>query len=113
MKTVNLKKESPSVGELLALARKKSVLLLTPDGASFVLEEADDFDREVAELGGSVRFMRFLGRRINERGATSIEQFADELAKKAHRMPGQRKRRVAAKSPRATSARGKHSRRHS
>jgi hypothetical protein len=37
VKTVNLKKESPSVGELLAMARKKSVLLVSQDGATFVL----------------------------------------------------------------------------
>ena len=46
MKTVNLKKESPSVGELLSMARKKSVSLVSKDGATtFVLEEADGFDR--------------------------------------------------------------------
>ena len=79
MKTVNLKKESLSVGELLAMARKKSVLLVSPDGASFVLEAADEFDREVAELGRSTRFMRFLKKRSTEKGVTSIEQFAEEL----------------------------------
>lgn len=80
MKTVNLSKESPSVGELLAMARKKSVLLVSPDGASFVLEEADAFDREVAELGNSARFMRFLQRRSQAKGVISIERFAEELA---------------------------------
>ena len=47
MKTVNLKKESPSVGELLAMARNKSVLAVSKGGSTFVLEEADEFDREV------------------------------------------------------------------
>src|SRR5438874_11452593 len=56
MKTINLKEESPSVAQLLAMARKKSVLLVSNDGATFVLEEADEFDREVAELGGSEKF---------------------------------------------------------
>ncbi|MBI4481135.1 MAG: hypothetical protein HY651_14040 [Acidobacteria bacterium] len=84
MKTVHLNKESPSVGDLLAMARKKSVLLVSPDGASFVLEEADEFDREVAELGNSARFMRFLKKRSAERAVTSIEQFAGELAPKLH-----------------------------
>ena len=70
MKTVNLKTESPSVGELLAMARKKSVLLVSKDGATFVLEEADEFDREVAELGVSEKFMKFLTRRSrNQTGA--------------------------------------------
>ena len=94
MKTVNLSKESPTVGELLALARKKSVLLVSRDGASFVLEEADEFDREVAELGSSARFMRFLRKRSQETGVTSIEQFAEELTGKG---------RIATKSSRAAS----------
>jgi hypothetical protein len=84
MKTVNLKKESPSVGELLAMARKKSVLLVSKDGATFVLEEADEFDREVAELGSSEKFMRFLRKRSKEKAVTSIEEFAEELTAKTH-----------------------------
>jgi len=94
MKTVNLNKETPSVGELLALARKKSVLLVAQDGASFVLEEADEFDREVAEMGSSARFMKFLRKRSQEKAETSIEQLAEELTGKG---------RIAAKPPRSAS----------
>ena len=101
MKTVNLNKESPSVGELLAMARKKSVLLVSPDGASFVLEEADDFDREVAELGNSERFMRFLQKRSKERGTTSIEQFAEVLTQKLLATP-KRSRATAASQKRSS-----------
>jgi len=50
MKTVNLSKESPSVDELLAMARDKSVLVISNDGTTYLLEEADDFDREVRSL---------------------------------------------------------------
>ncbi len=50
MKPIKLDKKSPSVDELLAIARREPVLLVTPDGENFVLEEADDFDREVVEL---------------------------------------------------------------
>ena len=82
MKTVHLNKESPTVGDLLTMARKKSVLLVSRDGTSFVLEEADEFDREVTELGSSPRFMRFLKRRSTEQGVIGIEQFAEELSKK-------------------------------
>jgi len=85
LKTVNLKKESPSVSELLAMARKKSVLLVSKDGATFVLEEADEFDREVAELGSSEKFMRFLRKRSREKAVTSIEEFAEELTAKTHK----------------------------
>jgi hypothetical protein len=94
MKTVHLSKASPSVTELLAMARKKSVLLVARDGTSFVLEEADEFDREVAELGNSARFMRFLRKRSREKGETSIEQLVEELNGKG---------RIGTKPPRAAS----------
>lgn len=48
MKTIKLDKKALSVDELLSLARQESILLVSGDGSSFVLEEADDFDREVA-----------------------------------------------------------------
>ena len=62
----------------------------------------------MAELGNSARFMRFLKKRSKEKGATSIEQFADELAEKMHNMSVQRTH-VAPKPLRAPSARGKRS----
>ncbi len=107
MKTVNLEKESPSVGELLAMARKKSLLLLSRDGASFVLEEADEFDREVAELGNSAKFMKFLKKRAKERGVTSLEEFAQGLAEERGRTV--RGTPAAAKASRAVAARKKRS----
>jgi len=79
MKTINLKNESPSLGELLAMARRKSVLLVSREGLRFVPEEADEFDREVAELGNSPRFMRFLGR-LREQATASIEELPAELS---------------------------------
>ena len=106
MKTINLKEESPSVAQLLAMARKKSVLLVSKDGATFVLEEADAFDREVAELGGSEKFIRFLSRRSKEQAVTSIEEFAKQLIQETHNttlQPTSRARRKSKpkKSPRA------------
>lgn len=95
MKTVHLNKDSPSVSELLNMARKKSVLLVSSDGASFVLEEADDFDREVAELGNSARFMRFLKKRSKEEGVTSIEQFAGGITEKRQKVAVQRTHELA------------------
>jgi len=98
MKTVNLSKESPSVGELLAMARKKAVLLVSPDGASFVLEETDAFDREVAALGNSARFMKFLQRRAKAKGVISIERFAEKLAQNPKAMSTRPKGRPRASS---------------
>ena len=82
MKTIRLDKKSPSVNELLALARREPVLLMLPDGGRFVLEEADDFDRGVAELGNSEKFMGFLAERCREKGVISIQQFAKEIDSK-------------------------------
>jgi hypothetical protein len=79
MKTIKLDKKTPSVDEILAIARRESVLLVSPDGTRFLVEEADDFDREVAELGSSEKFMNFLEERSRERGVISIEQFTNEL----------------------------------
>jgi hypothetical protein len=84
VKTIDLNKESPSVAQLLAMARRKSVLLVSKDGATFVLEEADDFDREVAELGRSEKFMRFLSERSREPAVSSIEEFAGQLIQGTH-----------------------------
>src|SRR6059036_653796 len=84
MKTINLREESPSVAQLLAMARKKSVLLVSKDGATFVLEEADEFDREVAELGGSEKFIKFLRKRSKEQAVTPIEEFAKQLIQETH-----------------------------
>jgi hypothetical protein len=68
MKTVNLSKESPSIDELLAMTRNKSLLLVSNDGTTYLLKEGDDFDREVAVLGNSDRFMKFLKKRSKEKG---------------------------------------------
>ena len=108
MKTVNLSKESPSVNELLAMAREKSVLLVSDDGRTYLLEEADDFDREVAALGNSEGFMRFLKKRSKEKSVISIEALAEELTEKMHNRPMQ-PTRSAAKPRRVPSARKKRS----
>ncbi len=79
MKTIKLDKKPLSVDELLSIARRESVLLVAEDGRSFVLEEADDFDREVVQLSSSQKFMRFLDERSKEKSTMTIEQFAKEL----------------------------------
>jgi len=109
MKTINLKEESPSVSQLLAMARKKSVLLVSKDGATFVLEEADEFDREVAELGGSEKFIKFLRKRSKEQAVTPIEEFAKQLIQETHNellQPPSRARRKSKSQRNPRAARG-------
>ena len=61
---------------------REVVMLISKDGTSFVLEEADGFEREATELGNSDVFMKFLEDRSREEGATPIEQYAEELGAK-------------------------------
>ena len=78
MKTIDLKKEKRSLADLLSLAKRESVLIHSPSGEDFLLEQADDFDREVAALGGSDKFMAFLNSRSQEKDDKNL----DEIRKK-------------------------------
>ena len=60
MKTIDLKKGNPSIDEILAMAKSDSVLIEGIDGSRYVLEEADEFEQEVAAFGESQKFMMFL-----------------------------------------------------
>ena len=66
MRTVDLNKEEHSLKELLALAKSEALLIRSPSGEDFLLEQADEFDREVAALGSSDKFMSFLDARSKE-----------------------------------------------
>jgi hypothetical protein len=73
MKTLDLRQSSVSVTDLLQAARQGAVRILSEDGSEFILEAADAFDREVAELGQSEKFMSFLADRSQESGSISLE----------------------------------------
>lgn len=79
MKTIRIEKGCPSVGELLSIARNEAVRIVSEDGDAFILEEAEDFDREAAELGSSEPFMRFLKERADAPGVIPIENLMKEL----------------------------------
>jgi hypothetical protein len=66
MKTVDLGKEKHSLDELLTLARSEAVLIHSPLGEDFLLEQADQFDKEVIMLGSSEKFTSFLEKRAEE-----------------------------------------------
>ena len=67
MRTVDLTKEKHSLKELLALAKSETLLIRSPSGEDFLLEQADEFDRELAALGSSGNFMAFLDARSKKR----------------------------------------------
>jgi hypothetical protein len=79
MKTLDLSRKSITLEELLKLASAGSVRILTADGHAFVLEDADDFDKEVKLLGKSKKFRRFLRERSKEPATTSLEDYRRSL----------------------------------
>jgi len=73
MKTVDLRQGEHSLSEVLALAKSEAVLIHSASGEDFLVEQADEFDREVAALGGSEKFMSFLDARAKETGDIPLE----------------------------------------
>jgi hypothetical protein len=62
MKTLDLTRQRITLDELLELTAAGSVRILTADGHAFILEEADEFEKEVELLGKSKKFrVRNLG----------------------------------------------------
>jgi hypothetical protein len=79
MKTLDLTRKRITLGELLEMAAMGSVRILTTDGRAFVLEPADDFDKEAELLGKSKKFRRFLNQRSKEPATTSLEEYRRSL----------------------------------
>jgi hypothetical protein len=74
MKTIDLAREERTLAELLALAKRDSILIHSATGEDFLLDAADDFDREVALLGQRERFLSFLQDRSKEAGGRSLAE---------------------------------------
>lgn len=81
MKTINLEKEKLDLKEVIKLAQKESILLLTSDGKEFFISEADDFEKEVEMLRGSHAFQRFLDDRSMCKPRISLEEIEKEIEK--------------------------------
>jgi len=79
MKTVNLAEGDRRISELIELAKSEPVLVHAVDGTDFVLEEADEFEREVAALGASDKFMSFLKQRSAEGEDIAAADVAERL----------------------------------
>ncbi len=80
MKTLDLAKQQLTLDELLRAAKDETLLIRSKDGLTFVVEATDDFEREVAELGTSKRFLTFLAERSKEQGSVSLDQIDKRLA---------------------------------
>ncbi|NJO41435.1 MAG: hypothetical protein HC769_13825 [Cyanobacteria bacterium CRU_2_1] len=79
MRTLDLRQQPMTLEELLQVASQESVLILAKDGSEFVLETANAFEREVAKLGQSEKFLAFLAERSQESGGTSLEAIERRL----------------------------------
>ena len=59
-------------------------VLIMCDGNPYILEEADAFEKEVAILGKSEKFMKFLEERSKEEGTISIDDMEKKLKLKTN-----------------------------
>ena len=74
MRIIDLGREKHTLAELLALAKDERIFIRSAAGEDFLLEPADELDREVAALAGSERFMSFLEERSKEAGGLSLAE---------------------------------------
>lgn len=79
MKTVNLVDGDRSIAEIVELAKSEPVLLHAADGTDFVIEQAGQFECEVAALGASDKFMSFLEKRSQEEKEIPASDVANRL----------------------------------
>jgi lipopolysaccharide biosynthesis regulator YciM len=79
MMTVDLRVQHLTIDELLEAAAAEAVHVIAKDGTIYVLEAAEAFEREVAQLGQSKRFMAFLAERAQETGGISLEEAIKRL----------------------------------
>jgi hypothetical protein len=79
MTTLKLARKPITLAELLDLAAKGAVRIETADGRAFVLEDADEFDKEVKALGKSKKFQRFLKERTKEPKKMTLKDYRRSL----------------------------------
>jgi hypothetical protein len=79
MTKLDVRQNPVSVDELLQLASGDAVVVVSRDGNEFLVEAADAFDREAAQLAGSEKFMSFLAERCKEPGSVPLEEIERRL----------------------------------
>jgi hypothetical protein len=80
MITYDLEEQPITLEELLRLANEDAVRVIRSDGQEFIVAPADTFEEEVARLGNSKRFMRFLAARSKNRTGRSLEEVERDLS---------------------------------
>jgi hypothetical protein len=79
MITLDLRTQHLTIDELFQAATSEAVHVIAKDGTIFVLEPADEFEREIVQLGQSEKFMAFLAERSQETGGISLEEAIKRL----------------------------------
>ncbi len=79
MKVIDLNETKSSIEDILSMAKSETVMVSGIDGVRYIVEEADEFEREVAALGKSEKFMAFLRERSEEKGGKSLDEIAKKL----------------------------------
>jgi hypothetical protein len=79
MITLDLRIQHLTIDELFQAATSEAVHVIAKDGTIFVLEPADEFEREIMQLGQSEKFMAFLAERSKETGGISLEEAIKRL----------------------------------
>jgi hypothetical protein len=80
VKTVDLRQQDVTIDELLRSVGNDVVRVTSREGAEFVLEAADAFEREARELGESATFMEFLANRAAEPGNVPLAEIEARLS---------------------------------
>jgi hypothetical protein len=80
MNTYDLRKQTITIDDLLRLAAAEAIQVVSKDGQVFVVELADEFDREVAQLRDSAPFREFLAQRSRSKaGSLSLDELDREI----------------------------------
>lgn len=75
----DIRKHNITLKELFEAASSESVFIVTSEGQEYILEAADEFEREVEKLGKSEKFMQFLADRKKEQVRIPLEEIEKRL----------------------------------
>ena len=79
MITLDLRKQDITFEELFRVADSDPVLIVAKDGQEYLLESANEFECEVAQLGQSKKFMDFLAERRKDSRRIPLEEVESRL----------------------------------
>ena len=80
MTTYDLRTDQITMDALLRHATSETIRVITKDGNILVIEAADEFEQEIAQLRMSKLFMDFLAQRSQERdGSISLDELDREI----------------------------------